>query len=136
MENVPERQKGNRQPAGGSRGRDAGDGNRIDRSVSWSKSVGGSKKISMNSKAISYDTYDTVPRHVVIAVVKVKLQLPTRLLHLLAPQITTVPLKLQRLGLLQLKNLNAEVSWIILVHVQNGLLMGTAMTQFWAGRNS
>ena len=57
----------------------------------------------------------TVQRHVVIAMVQVKLQL---------------------LGLLQLKNLNAEVSWIILVHVQNGLLMGTAMIQFWAGRNS
>ena len=79
----------------------------------------------------------TVPRHAVIAVVQVKLQPLERLLCLLALNITTVvPLKPQLLGLLQLKNLNAEVSWIILVHVQNGLLMGTAMTQFRAGRNS
>ena len=56
MENVPERQKGNRQPAGGSRGREADDGNRIDRSVSWSKSLGDSKKISMNWKAVCCDT--------------------------------------------------------------------------------
>ena len=77
-----------------------------------------------------------VPRHVVIAVVQVKLQLLKRLLRLQALQISTVVL-LKLLGrLLQLKSLNAEVSWIILVHVQNGLLMGTAMTQSRAGRNS
>ena len=50
MENVPERQKGNRQPAGGSRGREADDGNRIDRSVSWSKSVGDSKRFQWIEK--------------------------------------------------------------------------------------
>ena len=50
MENVPERQKGNRQPAGGSSGRDVDDGNRIDRSVSWSKSVGDSKRFQWIEK--------------------------------------------------------------------------------------